>query len=78
MLPLDPVCLGRTVERGSGDEEGVTAPSLMSRDENRALESSDCAASIFEERAMRDGIAMVLLAFACVDDRGSRWTQFDT
>mmetsp|Transcript_21182 Transcript_21182/g.45949 ORF Transcript_21182/g.45949 Transcript_21182/m.45949 type:complete len:114 (-) Transcript_21182:97-438(-) len=56
ILPLDPVCWGRTSEKGPGEEAGLTPPSLMSRAVSMALESSDWAASIFEERAMRDGI----------------------
>lgn len=38
---------------------GATAPSWMSSAVRRALESSDCAASIFAERVIRDGIDMV-------------------
>lgn len=54
MLPLDPVSRGRIVERGSGADDGFTTPSSpMSRAVRRAADSADCAASIFDERAMR-------------------------
>jgi hypothetical protein len=53
MLPLDPVCRGRIAERGSGADEGFTPSSPISRAVRRAAESADCAASIFDERAMR-------------------------
>lgn len=53
MLPLDPVCRGRIAERGSADEGFTTPSSPTSRAVRRAAESADCAASIFDERAMR-------------------------
>lgn len=64
MLPLEPVCDGRTSERGCAEADGVTEPSSKLRAVRRALERRDWAASILVERTIRDGIAMMVVAFA--------------